>query len=359
MAQGNDQEKTEKATPKKRQEARKKGQIAKSQEIPTVAILLASLSFFYFGGTWMFSQITELSRSIFADMAQGPMSIPSVCTLLLNLFQRTVLLLAPLFAVVLVAGISSNVAQSGFLLTGEPLIPKLSALNPISGLKNLFSLRGLVELGKSLLKVLIIGGMAYSILKGQFDSIPGLVNFGIGDILAFVGSVFLKLGFYTCLVLILLAGLDFVYQRWQQEKDLRMSKQEVKDEHRQREGDPKIKARIRSAQREMAMHRMMESVPDATVVITNPTHLAIALKFEQQMAAPIVVAKGAGRIAEKIREIATLHDIPIVEQKPLARTLFKSVEIDQSIPAELYHAVAEVLAYVYRLKGYTYRKSNF
>jgi flagellar biosynthetic protein FlhB len=161
----------------------------------------------------------------------------------------------------------------------------------------------------------------------------------------------MKLAFYTCLVLILLAGLDMAYQIWQHERELRMTKQEVKDEFKQREGDPAVRSRIRSVQREMAMRRMMEDVPDATVVITNPTHLAVAVKFERHMDAPRVVAKGAGYIAEKIKEIAGQHDVPIIEQKPLARALFKDVKIGQFIPVDLYHAVAEILAYVYRLKG--------
>jgi flagellar biosynthetic protein FlhB len=354
MAEGNDQEKTEQATPKKREEARRKGQIAQSQEIPTVAILLSALTYFFFGGTWMFHQLTNVLRRIFQDVAQTTVSIASIQMLLWRLFQESIVLLIPLFLVVMVAGVASNIAQFGFMITGEPLVPKFSKMDPIKGFKNLISLRGLVELVKSVIKIVIIGGMAYRILKGEFDRIPGLIDLTVIDMLAFAGSTFLKLGFYTCLVLVFLAGLDFTYQYWQHEKDLRMSKQEVKDEYKQREGDPKIKARIRSAQREMAMRRMMQAVPDATVVITNPTHLAIALKFERNMPAPVVVAKGAGRIAERIREIATQNDIPIVEQKPLARTIYKTVEINQSIPAELYHAVAEVLAYVYRLKGYSY-----
>lgn len=354
MAQGNDQERTERATPKKRQDARKKGQIPKSQEIPTVAILLAALTFFYFGGTWMFDRVNEIMHMSLMDAGQRVMSIATVQSLAWFLFQKIAIALSPLFLALAVAGIGSNIAQVGFMLSGEQLVPNFTRLDPIKGLKNLFSLRGLVELVKSILKIGIIGGMAYIVLRGEFDRIPGLVALSIPEILSFVGKVFLRLGFYTCLVLVVLAALDFTYQKWQHERDLRMSKQEVKDEYKQREGDPKIKARIRSAQREMAMKRMMQAVPDATVVITNPTHLAVALKFERNMPAPQVLAKGAGRVAERIREIATKHDIPIVEQKPLARALFKNVEIDHYIPADLYHAVAEVLAYVYRLKGYTY-----
>jgi flagellar biosynthetic protein FlhB len=354
MAQGNDQEKTERATSKKRSDARQKGQIPRSQEIQTVAILLSALTFFYFGGSWLFARLIEIVQLSLQDIGQRVMNITTVNAMAWLLFQKITLTLAPLFLVIAVAGISSNIAQVGFLFTTEQLVPKLSTLDPVKGFKNLFSLRGLIELVKSILKIGIIGGMAYIVLRGEFDRIPGLIALNITEILSFIGTVFLRLGFYTCLVLIVLAGLDFTYQKWQHERDLRMSKQEVKDEHKQREGDPKIKARIRSAQREMAMKRMMQAVPDATVVITNPTHLAVAIKFERNMPAPQVVAKGAGRVAERIREIATRNDIPIMEQKPLARALFKNVEIDHYIPADLYHAVAEALAYVYRLKGYTY-----
>jgi len=193
--------------------------------------------------------------------------------------------------------------------------------------------------------------VAYTILSGEMDQIPGLVELDTSQIMTLTGTVSLRLGYYICLALIVMAGIDYLYQRWQHERDLKMTKQEVKDEHKQQEGDPKVKSRIRAIQREMSMRRMMESVPGATVVITNPTHLAVALSFERAMPAPKVVAKGAGHIAEKIKALAKENGVPIIEEKPLARALFKNVEIDQYIPADLYHAVAEMLAYVYRLKG--------
>jgi flagellar biosynthetic protein FlhB len=227
----------------------------------------------------------------------------------------------------------------------------LSKLNPLSGIKRLFSLRSSVEVLKAVLKVIIVGGMAYATLFKEMDHIPALVELEISQIMTFTGHVALRLGYYTCLVLLVLAGVDYLFQYWQHERDLRMTKQEIKDEHRQQEGDPMVRSRIRAVQREMAQKRMMEAVPDATVVITNPTHLAVALKFDRSMPAPKVIAKGAGHIAEKIKSIANEHDVPIIEQKPLARALYKNVEIDQYIPADLYHAVAEMLAYVYRLKG--------
>ena len=351
MAEGNDQEKTEPATPKKREEARKKGQVVKSREVSSVAVLLCAMTVFYFGGGWMFSRMTDTVSSLLAKSSQVVLEQENAHTLFWEIFEKYVITLAPLLLLVAFVGIFSNVAQHGFLLTGEPLMPKLSKLDPLSGMKRLFSLRALVELLKSILKIAIIGTVAYFMLTDEMDKIPALIALNTGEILSFFGAVSLRLGFYTCLVLIVLAGLDYTFQRWQHERDLRMTKQEVKDEYKQREGDPMVRSRIRSAQREMAMRRMMDAVPEATVVITNPTHLAIAVKYEAGMHAPMVVAKGAGHIAARIREIAAEHDIPIIEQKPLARAIYKQVDIGGYIPSELYHAVAEILAYVYRLRG--------
>ena len=351
MAEGPDQEKTEQPTPKKRDDARKKGQIAQSREIPSVAVLLGALSVFYFAGGWMFNQLAGVMKGILAHLVVHNFGGESAHILFVDIFRSLVILLSPLLVVIMLVGVISNVAQTGFLLTGETLAPKLSKLNPLKGIKRLFSVRSWVEVIKAILKVIIVGGMAYSVLKGEMDRIPGLVDLETPHILAFMGHAALKLGFYTCLVLTVLAAVDYLFQQWQHGRDLRMTKQEIKDEHRQSEGDPMIRSRIRAVQREMAMRRMMESVPDATVVITNPTHLAVAIKFERSMPAPQVVAKGAGVIAEKIKALAQAHDVPIIEQKPLARALYKHVEIDQYIPADLYHAVAEMLAYVYRLKG--------
>ncbi len=351
MAAGHDQDKTEPATPKKLDDARKKGQIAHSREVPSVVVLLGAMTVFFFGGAWMFNQLGDVMRSVLTQIFQSDFGIQTAHALLWEILQRIFLILIPLLAVVIISGILSNIFQTGFLLTGETLTPKFNKLNPINGIKRLFSLRSFVESAKAIVKVLVIGGMAYAMLRKDMDQIPALVSLSIQDILGFMGGASLRLGYYTCLVLIILAAVDLFFQRWQHERDLRMTKQEVKDEHRQREGDPMVRSRIRAVQREMAMRRMMDAVPDATVVITNPTHLAVALKFERKMQAPQVVAKGAGLIAQRIKDVARENDVPVIEQKPLARALFKSVEIDQYIPGDLYHAVAEILAYVYRLKG--------
>ncbi len=351
MAGESSQDKTEQPTGKKLSDARKKGNVAQSREIPSVSILSGSIAVLFFAGSWMFGRLTEMMRVMYQRAGSLNMAPETMQSLFWEIFLNGVVVLAPLMLVVMTAGVVGNVAQFGFLFTGEKLTPNLAKLNPISGLKKLISLRSFVELAKSIIKLLIISGVAYIVINRYLDQIPGLMQLSVGNILRFIGQVSFQMGLYTCMVLLLMAVLDFAYIKWQHRQDLKMTKQEVKDEYKQREGDPSVKARIRSVQREMARRRMMEAVPEATVVITNPTHLAIALKYEEGMQAPQVVAKGAGFVAEKIKAIAAENDIPLVENKPLARTMFKSTEIDDFIPADLYRAVAEILAYVYRLKG--------
>jgi len=355
MPEGKDQEKTEPATPKRREEARQKGQLAISREIPSVAILLTALGVFSIAGSWMFQRLSGVMRQVF-QKAGGleQMDIPFLSKIMVTMANQVFLILMPLMAAILVTGVAAHVAQIGFLFTGEPLQPKLNKLNPITGMKRFLSLRSLTELLKALVKVVIIGGVAFWVINSEIRDVPILVKLDITQILAFVGRVAFKIIFYACLVLAVMAALDYAFQRWQHEEELKMTKQEVKDEARQREGDPKVKARIRSVQVEMARRRMMEAVPEATVVVTNPTHLAVALKFEAaDMVAPQVVAKGAGYVAQRIKAIAKEHNVPVIEQKPLAQALFKAVEIGGFIPSNLYRAVAEILAYVYRLKRLT------
>jgi flagellar biosynthetic protein FlhB len=351
MAEGQDQDKTEAPTPKKRADAREKGQLPNSRELTSVVILLAALGVFFFGGSWIFGRLTEFMQATFSQAGSFEFKAANMSAYFWSVFASGIGILAPVMGVLMFAGVVGNVSQNGFLLTTEPLTPKLSKLNPISGLGRLFSLKSLIELVKSVLKLLIVGSVSYLVVRKEMDSFPGLIRLAVVDILIFISQVAFKTMLYTCLVMVLMAIADVAYQRWQHEKDLRMTKQEVKDEAKQQMGDPIVKARIRAVQRDMARKRMMAAVPEATVVITNPTHLAIALKFEKDLPAPVVLAKGAGHLAAKIRAIATQNEVPIVEQKSLARTLYKLVEVGDYIPAELYRAVAEVLAYVYRLKG--------
>jgi len=353
VTEATNQERTEKATARRRQEARKKGQVAQSREIPSVLILITSLGFFYFAGSWMFSYLLELFADIYGQVDTLRLDQPVDAELFATrVFKHVFAVLAPFFTPIVVAAIAGNVFQIGFEIHGKVMMPTLSKLNPITGLKKFVSLRSGVELGKSVLKLLCVGGIAYLLLKRELAGFPPLMQHSVGDILVFTGRVAFKICFFICLALIVLAILDYFYQRWQYEKDLKMTKQEVRDERKLYEGDPQVKGRIRRMQLEMSRHRMMQAVPEADVVITNPTRLAIALKFDaQKMIAPTVLAKGAGALAQRIKEIAEANQVPVVENKPLAQALYKMVEIGEVIPVELYQAVAEVLAYVYRLKG--------
>jgi len=353
MPETGGQERTEKATPKRRRDARKKGQVAQSRELPSVMILMTALGFFYFAGSWIFGSFLQVIGGVYGHLDTLRLdAISEVNAFSVEIFKKVLLILIPFFVPILIAGMAGNIGQIGFEIHGEPMRPKLTRLNPIAGLKKLVSLRSMVELVKSVIKILFIGGIAFGIVKNEITAMPALMQQEVVEILLFIGRVAFKIFFFVCLALIVLAFFDYVYQRWQYEQSLKMTKQEVKDERKQIEGDPKVKGRIRRVQLELARRRMMEAVPEADVVITNPVHLALALKFDAaKMIAPTIVAKGSGYVAERIKEIARIHQVPIIENKPLAQALHKMVEIGEFIPVELYRAVAEVLAYVYRLKG--------
>ena len=353
MPETGGQERTEKATPKRRRDARKKGQVAQSRELSSVMILMTALGFFYFAGSWIFDSLLQVIGGVYGHLDTLRLdAVSEVNAFSVEIFKKVLLILIPFFVPILIAGMAGNIGQIGFEFHGEPMSPKLTRLNPIAGLKKLVSLRSMVEVIKSVIKILFIGGIAFGIVKNETTAMPALMQQEVVDILLFIGRVAFKIFFFVCLGLIVLAFLDYVYQRWQYEQSLKMTKQEVKDERRQIEGDPKVKGRIRRVQLELARRRMMEAVPEADVVITNPVHLAVALKFDAaKMIAPTIVAKGSGYVAERIKEIARSHQVPIVENKPLAQALHKMAEIGEFIPVELYRAVAEVLAYVYRLKG--------
>lgn len=353
MPETGGQERTEKATPKRRDQAREKGQVAQSKEVASTVILMAALGLFYFSGSWILLNLGNILSGVYQSLGTLRLdTVTDASVFSIKIFQNILKILTPLFLLLIIAGIVGNVLQFGFGLYPKKLVPKFTQINPASGIKRIFSLKSLVEAVKSILKIIVVGWIAYGVMSGHLKEFPALVDLEVGQILVFIGQVAFKIALYVCLAMVLMSALDFIYQRWQYEENLKMTKQEVKDEHKQAEGDPKVKGRIRSLQREAAMRRMMESVPEADVVITNPTHLAIALRFDSEnMIAPRVIAKGADHIAEKIRGIASEHSVPLVENKPLAQALYKMVEIGDYIPAELYRAVAEVLAYVYRLKG--------
>ena len=269
---------------------------------------------------------------------------------------KLVILVGPLFMVALIIGVASQVMQTGLLQNEEALQPDLNKLNPLNSLGRIFSLKGLADIIKSILKMAVIGFIVYFILKSELTKIPYLAGYGLEQILAYLGVIIFKLLLSAGFFMLVLAGADYFFQRWQLEKEMMMTKQEIKEEHKSREGDPMIKARIRKVQREVASRKMMLAVPKGDVVITNPTHIAVVLKYSADLPAPQLIAKGGDLVAERIKQLARENNIPIIENKPLARTIFKTLKIGQVVPRELFVAVAEVLSYVYRLRRK--KKSN-
>jgi flagellar biosynthetic protein FlhB len=352
MAEESFEERTEAPTPKRRTDARQKGNVAKSTEVNSVLVLLAGVILLRIFGESMFREIEGMFRFFYQFLADPHLSSETAVMFAhraVRVIARTIL---PVVLGILVVGVAANLFQIGFLFTLQPLQPKLEKINPISGMQRMFALRSLMELAKNLLKLSIIGFVAYVTIKGEFDTMLVLGGSSVGGIWLFLLQVGFKIVVRIALVLIILSILDYAYQKYEHEKKLKMTRQEVKEERKQMEGDPKVKGRIRSLQREMARRRMVQEVPQATVVVTNPTFIAIAIRYEpDEMEAPVVLAKGKRVIAEKIKQIAMENKVPIVEDKPLARTMYDRVEIGEAIPYEFFTAVAEVLAYVYRLRN--------
>ncbi|RKD24209.1 flagellar biosynthesis protein FlhB [Ammoniphilus oxalaticus] len=346
------QEKTEQATPRKLQDAREKGQVARSQELPSSIILLfVVLALWLFGGFFT-RHLSEMIQRSFSEYALWQLTIQTTDMLFKQLVWEAFKLLLPIFLITVIAGLASNLAQIGFLFTTEPLQLKIEKLNPIEGAKRILSLRSIVELFKSIFKILITSSVAIYILWGARDQFLALPQKGVGHSAQFLGMTIIKLGVTIALLLFVLAILDFMYQRYDHAKRLRMSKQEIKDEYKKAEGDPLIKSKIKEKQRQMSMSRMMNEVLKADVVITNPTHYAVAIAYKaDEMSAPTIVAKGKGFVALKLKETARENGIITMENKPLARALYAHAEIGDQVPEDLYKAVAEVLAYVYRLQG--------
>ncbi|RED66043.1 flagellar biosynthesis protein FlhB [Cohnella lupini] len=345
-------EKTEKATPKKRGESRKKGQVAKSVEIPSSLILLACICCLLMLGPFLQKQILTMFGDVLLHRLEMEVTAENILTLFNHYAVQLLIVLAPIFVVVLIVAFASYYVQIGWLFTLEPLQPKLEKLNPLTGAKNIFGVRSVVEFLKSSLKLAAVGLIVYLVLWSERERFLDLAHLPVQDIFAFVSGLTMEMGIFVAALLFVLAIGDFMYQRYEFEKNLRMSKQDIKDEYKNSEGDPLIKAKIKERQRRMALMRMMQEVPKADVVITNPTHFAVALKYDpSKMDAPTVIAKGQDYLALRIREIAKKNEVMTMENKPLARALFERTEVGQSVPGDLFQAVAEVLAYVYRLKG--------
>jgi flagellar biosynthetic protein FlhB len=352
MAEDFSGERTERATAKRRADARRKGQVAKSREIPSVMVLLIVVSVLFVLSSHIFQQLSGVMVQGFRKIETHSINPANLHVIGMETIWSLFRILSPVMAAGLVIALLSNYIQIGSIFSLEALQPKFSKLNPLNGLKRVISKQSVVELLKSLFKFLIIGWAAYSVIRDELPDILTLMDRETMGVLQYVASVSMRIFFRTLLVMVGLAALDYGFQRWSYEKSLRMTKREVQEEYKQTEGDPLIKSRIRSVQRELARKRMMAEVPKADVIVTNPTHLAVALRYNrEEMMAPRLVAKGAGLIAEKIKEVAQAHQIPIVENKPLAQILFKTVDLGQLIPSTLYQAVADLLAYVYQMKN--------
>ncbi len=346
----NGQEKTEQPSPKRREEAEEKGQVAKSQELNSVAVIAAMLIVFKFMSGSFGTSIKSYMGYMYGESGVFMLTMNSFVEIMAHTMMTTIQVLGPILLTVLLFGVMSNVAQSGLVFADKALKPDFSKVNPMKGFKRMFSTRSLVELLKGVLKIAIIGYIGYTVLDGFFASYLVMPGRAVSEIAAFLADAIYEITFKILLALLLMAIADFAYQRYEHEKSLKMTKDEVKDENKQSEGDPKVKSRIKSIMRQRAMDRMMSKVPDATVVVTNPTHFAVALLYDpaNKSDAPKVVAKGKNLIAHRIKEIAAEHDIPVIENKPLARSLYAMVEVDQEIPELLYQAVAEVLSQVFQ-----------
>ncbi len=349
MAQDN---RTEKATPKKREDERKKGNVFQSREITNVFGLLLIFFSLKLLAPFYFRYFQETLAFYFDSLAVyrtfPATQIGSVTT---DMVVRTLILAAPIGLIAAASSIVFSLAQTRLNISKEQIRFKISRLNLLNGLRSLISLKTIVELVKSIIKIVGIGAVLYSNIFSRLPKIIQLLNTNLDEAVYFIADAVFSTVIYICIIMIVFAVLDYLYQWWDYERRMRMTKQEVKEEYKLLEGDPQIKSRIRERQRSMAYARMMQQLPQADVVVRNPTHYAVALKYEpEKYNAPVVVAKGKGYVALKIIEVAEKHDITIVENKPLAQGLYQAVELNQEIPAQFYQAVAELLAFVYKLK---------
>ena len=351
MAEESFQEKTEEATPKKREEAREKGQVARSTELSSVAILAAGLLALSSLGSYLYDELSGFMADVLTNGIHAELNEANILGYALGWGSDYAKTVGPVVLFLLVAALAVNYAQVGVIFTGKPLAPKAERLSPWSGVKRIVSARGLVELSKGLFKIAAVAYLTYLTIEAETDRMVAFMDMSVGQILANSCEIILVLAFRITLLLLVMAILDYAFQRFDYEKNLRMTKQQVKEEMKQQEGDPQIRQRVRSLQREMSQQRMMDDIASANVVVTNPTHVAVALLYDPEtMPAPKVLAKGQRLVAEKIKELAREAGVPLVENKPLARALFKAVKIGDEIPEDLFKAVAQVLAFVFGLK---------
>jgi flagellar biosynthetic protein FlhB len=351
-------DKTEEPTEKKLSDARKEGQVAKSREVVSCLSLLAVFLILKFYVSYMGGRFIDVFHEIYAMIPStvvfwyGTMPGNDIRIVFMRMVYHVIIIMLPILGIAVLICVVCDVAQVGWKPTTKPLQPKLSRLNPISGMKKIFSANSLVELVKSIAKVGLILGVAYSYVVDNISLLFSFYHMTLLEALSNIGKLVTDLGLRISAVFAIIALADLFYQRWKFHKDMMMTKQEIKDEYKQSEGDPQIKGRIRQKMQEASRRRMMQELPKADVVITNPTHFAVAIKYDPaERDAPYVLAKGQDYMAQRIKEVARENHVEIVENKPLARTLYHNVEIGETIPPELYQAVAEVLAFVYNLQG--------
>lgn len=351
-------EKTEPATAKKLKDARDEGKVAKSRELSSafdLIVLFLCLKIFvsFVGGKFIdiFSYIYE-NMPDFVKINEGGLSVQAAAGLIASVTLKSLIIMLPFMAFGFVVTLLVSIVQVGWKVSTKPMKPELSKLNPLNGFKRIFSKDSLFELVKSILKIVIIIYIAYTSIKDNANDLFALYDLGLNQAVALVGTLIINTGIKISIVYLVIGLADFIYQKHKFNEDMKMTKQEVKDEYKNTEGDPQIKGRQRRKMQEVSQKRMMQDVPKADVVITNPTHFAVALKYEAEVSsAPVVLAKGEDYLAQKIKEVARENKIEIVENKPLARMLYHNVDVGAEIPPELYQAVAEVLAAVYKAKN--------
>lgn len=345
-------EKTEKATPKRRREAREKGRVVKSSEMSAAIVLLLLYLGFKLLEPTLGENFVLLMKDFLVYFSVAENFEQALGNLFIQSFKYFLMICGPILAISLISGVVVNYLQIGFLFQPKLLSVKPERINPLSGFKRIFSLKAIVDMLKAVLKLLIVGTVVYLEYEKSLVEMPNYINVNFSQVIQIIWNILTDIIWKSGLIFLVLGLFDYVYQWWQHEKSIKMSKEEIKQEYKLLEGDPKIKAKIKETQRRMGMRRMMQQVPHADVVITNPTHYAIALKYdESKNSAPIVTAKGRGYIALKIKEEARTHKVYIAENPPLARALYSSTEIDRAIPEDLYYSVAKILAIVYRARG--------
>jgi flagellar biosynthesis protein FlhB len=351
MANESAADRTEKATPKRKEKALEEGQVALSQEVNSALVLAMAFSLLFVFAPFMGNILNDNARYLFSQshifLVDNPLALVDIASANFTVIIKA---LAPLMGIVMVTGFLANVLQVGWHVNIQSLAFKWSKINPISGIKQMFAKKAAFELLKNVLKIAIITTMAWWTISGMLSQVAGSALLSLASVTSLGKLVMMKLVYRMVALLTILAALDWSFQKWQHEEDLKMTKQELKEEAKDLEGDPQVKARMRAIQYDLVRRRMMADVPTADVVVTNPTHFAVALKYVAGDPAPKVVAKGADHVAQKIKALARESRVPVIENVPLARALHKSVDVGSFIPDELYKAVAEILAYIYRLK---------